>query len=449
MSDGLETCAGDPPVNACAMARELEQTGVDLTVHVIGFDLADQDTSSLQCIAEETGGRYFSASSAGELSTALEAVAAPTPPPGPAIYAFRATQGANGPQIDQGLLWFLTNLATNETPLNAAGSGGGLAGIELAPGTYRIEVLRNTDEQIAAMEFTVAGNAGKTLTLVLALVLPAATVTGPAEAPAGTSVQVTWTGPNGQGDTIAVVKAAAEEREFGNYVYTQDGSPLQLRLPETPGDYEFRYLWSRGTKKVLARAAVTITASQASLEANDTVGIGASLAVTWAGPNNPGDYITIVEPEAKPREYGNYTYTKPGSPLQVVAPDRPGDFEIRYVTGQERRILARRALQVENIEVTLAAAPAVPLGSQVAVAWTGPDNQGDYITIVEPGAKARIYGSYAYTKSGSPAQVRAPETPGTFEIRYISGQSKSILTTRSLVVQSVNVTLSIPPQVPA
>ncbi len=36
VSDGEETCGGDP----CAAAAELEATGVDLTVHVVGFDVS-------------------------------------------------------------------------------------------------------------------------------------------------------------------------------------------------------------------------------------------------------------------------------------------------------------------------------------------------------------------------------------------------------------------------
>ncbi|MHA1524593.1 MAG: vWA domain-containing protein [Alphaproteobacteria bacterium] len=445
VSDGLETCA----VNTCEAARALEATGVDLTVHVIGFDLAGKDTASLQCIAQETGGQFFSAANASELSAALEVVAAPAPPPGPTTYGFRAVEGANGPQIDQGLLWFLTNLATNETPLVAAGTGGGIGDIALLPGDYRIEVLRASDENTAAMDFVVVGQQSRTLTLVLPPYLPAATVSGPAVAPAGTVVQIAWTGPNDAGDYITVVNATASDQVVGGSAYTKKGSPVSLRLPETPGPYELRYLRGKGARRVLGRAAITVTPTPATLAASETIGIGAPVQVAWTGPNNPGDYITIVRPEAKPRIYGNYAYTKPGSPVSVAAPDKPGTYEIRYITAKEKRILARRALVVEKVEVTLGAAPAVPLGSQVAINWTGPNNQGDYITIVKPQAKPKTYGTYAYTKAGSPTQVRAPETPGAYEIRYISGQSKSILATAQLAVQSVTVTLVAPPQLPA
>ena len=69
------------------MARELEGQGIDFTVHVVGFDLRKQDTTSLQCLAEETGGKYLPADSASELGAAIGQVVAevkePKPEPAP------------------------------------------------------------------------------------------------------------------------------------------------------------------------------------------------------------------------------------------------------------------------------------------------------------------------------------------------------------------------------
>lgn len=71
ISDGKETCNMDP----CAVATQLEKDGVNFTTHVIGFDVAKrEDAAQLQCLADNTGGRYFSASNAQELSKALEEV---------------------------------------------------------------------------------------------------------------------------------------------------------------------------------------------------------------------------------------------------------------------------------------------------------------------------------------------------------------------------------------
>ena len=68
ITDGVETCAGDP----CALGRELEQSGVDFTAHVVGFGLQGAETTALQCLATETGGRYFDANDAQGLRDALD-----------------------------------------------------------------------------------------------------------------------------------------------------------------------------------------------------------------------------------------------------------------------------------------------------------------------------------------------------------------------------------------
>jgi Ca-activated chloride channel family protein len=74
VSDGIETCNPDP----CAAARALEEAGVDFTAHVIGFDVRGEADALLQmqCIAEETGGRFLTADNAQELNQALREVTA-------------------------------------------------------------------------------------------------------------------------------------------------------------------------------------------------------------------------------------------------------------------------------------------------------------------------------------------------------------------------------------
>lgn len=85
VSDGVETCAGDP----CAVAKALREAGVDLKIHVVGFDVSGKDAEQLQCIATEGGGQYFTADNAQDLASALTAIQAhvaqnePLPEPEP------------------------------------------------------------------------------------------------------------------------------------------------------------------------------------------------------------------------------------------------------------------------------------------------------------------------------------------------------------------------------
>ncbi len=83
VSDGKETCEGDP----CMAAREATGAGVNLRIHVIGFDVTPEEKSQLACIAEEGKGKYFSAQNSEQLVTALaeveKEVVAPNPAPPP------------------------------------------------------------------------------------------------------------------------------------------------------------------------------------------------------------------------------------------------------------------------------------------------------------------------------------------------------------------------------
>ena len=74
LTDGEETCNGDP----CALGKSLNKDGVNLTVHVIGFQMKNftwmGETSILdvKCLAQETGGLYISAENEEDLVKAFQ-----------------------------------------------------------------------------------------------------------------------------------------------------------------------------------------------------------------------------------------------------------------------------------------------------------------------------------------------------------------------------------------
>ncbi|RWM21795.1 MAG: VWA domain-containing protein [Mesorhizobium sp.] len=82
ITDGLETCKGDP----CALGKELKAAGVDFTVNVVGFGLTADEGKQVACLADNTGGKYIQASDEKALQDALvETIAvAPAPAPEPA-----------------------------------------------------------------------------------------------------------------------------------------------------------------------------------------------------------------------------------------------------------------------------------------------------------------------------------------------------------------------------
>ena len=70
ISDGKETCDPDP----CGTAKELEAQGIDFVTHVIGFNVDKKRDKQLECIANATGGEYFSAKNAAALNEAMKVI---------------------------------------------------------------------------------------------------------------------------------------------------------------------------------------------------------------------------------------------------------------------------------------------------------------------------------------------------------------------------------------
>jgi len=69
LTDGIETCRGDP-VKA---SEDLVAAGLNLRVHVVGFDLGDAPDAVVQLrqVAEKGRGRFYLAESADQLTAAL------------------------------------------------------------------------------------------------------------------------------------------------------------------------------------------------------------------------------------------------------------------------------------------------------------------------------------------------------------------------------------------
>jgi len=70
LTDGIETCGGNP----CAIADSLRKSDIQVTIHVVGFDVGKQDREILMCIPRNSGGQYFSAENPKQLRKALEEV---------------------------------------------------------------------------------------------------------------------------------------------------------------------------------------------------------------------------------------------------------------------------------------------------------------------------------------------------------------------------------------
>ncbi|MEJ6401662.1 VWA domain-containing protein [Yoonia sp. 2307UL14-13] len=431
ISDGVETCNPDP----CAAARTLEETGVDFTAHVIGFDVKDPEAlAQMQCIADETGGQFLTAANASELNLAMTAmVTEPEPAIVTATFAARIND-ENGELITDPLLW---TIQSGDEDLAKDESGNPLS-LGLTPGTYQATAYRLIDEAAQSAEITISGNADVTTTLIFAEALPTATVSAPAAAPAGSTIPVEWTGPNREGDQI--IASRAGETQPRAYERTSSGSPAMLQLPPEPGPHEIHYLLRDRPNKIIASTTIEVTPLTATIDAPDTGVIGETISVEWTGPDYSGDMIVLAQDGGS--SAFNPVRTRQGSPLEMVLPTEPGAYEIRYRMQQGATVLASREITVTDLKAQLTAPDTAIAGETIAIGWDGPNYDRDTITIGEPGENNDI--NYSYTSDGNPVGLQMSPEPGTYEIRYRLRQDREIIATKPITITAPEVSLTAP-----
>ncbi|MET0285663.1 MAG: VWA domain-containing protein [Polyangiales bacterium] len=349
VSDGIESCSADP----CAAAAALEKAGADLTVHVVGFGLKKGELKKLKCVADATGGKYFSANNAAELSGALK-----------------------------------QTVVEQEPPLD-----------------------------------------GK------------ATLTAPARIEVGKDLMVSYTGPGFDGDQVTLAdlgtRAAMLHGALASAfnVSGKSGSG-RLLAPIKPGTYEVRYVIGRET--VAASSRLEVTPATATVQGPASVAAGADFEVSWSGPGNSSDSVTLCPPDsyALASVFGNSQPAREGTRGKVTlnAPSRPGPYELHYeLLGRET--LARQRIEVVPVQATVRGPSSVVVDADFEVRWTGPNNERDYITLARPDVQPAASESLLSARDSKGAgKLRAPSKPGTYELRYVLRNEETLASQAITVV---------------
>lgn len=74
VTDGEETCGGDP----CAVAKALAESQAEVRIDVVGFGLTPDVAKTVRCVAENSGGVYTDAQNGDALVQTLEELIAAT-----------------------------------------------------------------------------------------------------------------------------------------------------------------------------------------------------------------------------------------------------------------------------------------------------------------------------------------------------------------------------------
>ncbi|MEQ9811435.1 MAG: VWA domain-containing protein, partial [Azospirillaceae bacterium] len=195
---------------------------------------------------------------------------------------------------------------------------------------------------------------------------------------------------------------------------------------------------------------ISFPTETASVAAPAEIPAASLFQVTWENPDAADqDYVTIVEAGAPEGTYNDYARVREGNPLEIVAPDALGAFEVRYIDEESRETLGSQAVTLAPISASLDAPAEIAAGSVVRVGWEGPDAPNDYITIVEAGAAEGTYTDYARTRNGSPAEITVPDAIGNYEIRYVVQQSGRTLASLPVTLTAVSASLDAPAEAAA
>ncbi|MGO4853267.1 vWA domain-containing protein [Phaeovulum sp. W22_SRMD_FR3] len=261
--------------------------------------------------------------------------------------------------------------------------------------------------------------------------LPEARLTAPDEAAIGTMVQVGWTGPQEDLDTIEIV--APVDDSYLEYAYVSEGNPVSLQMPGTPGIYELRY--KHQDHSIVATRPITVIEGPLALMAPDQAAVGQLVPIGWNGPNAVYDNIQLRL--AGDDSYVDYAYVASGNPVVLRMPDTAGNYEFTYKFN-DAQVLITRPITVLPAGSTPVLAPAslsgpasAAPGADLYIGWTGPRAAGDRIEIRAPGEAGAL--ASADVEDGTPASLTAPETPGTYELIY-HFQSEDVLARAPLTV---------------
>ncbi|ODU43422.1 VWA domain-containing protein [uncultured Aquimonas sp.] len=440
VSDGEETCNLDP----CQVGRELEAAGVDFTAHVIGFDVANpQHQAQLRCLAENTGGRYFNARNADELSGALGAVVAVStePAPPPATATLEAPESASavssvavrftGP-ADRGDFIGLYRAA--------AGAGENELTYAWVASAENGEVTVPTPAAAGAYELRYVSalrNASVLAQRPLAVTEVEGSIEGPAEASTGTRITVRASGPAAARHWIGFAPAGSDAGAFLDYQRpTGPQSEVELKVPAEPGDYELRYVLNE-SERVLVSRPIKVVAASVYVRGPAEVAAGAVIEVEAAGPIDNGHWIGFAPAGSDAGSYRDYTRPVDGQTrYSLRAPGEPGDYELRYVLNESAAIAASQPIRVLAAQVRLEAPAESAAGMLVPVTVEGPAGGGAWVGFAPVGADDGAWeGEYSgFETSPMSVQLKAPDAAGSYEIKLVSGDGK-VLARRAITLR--------------
>jgi len=268
----------------------------------------------------------------------------------------------------------------------------------------------------------------------ITLVASVPNLTTPDDVEAGENLAVGWSGSPAFGDFVALVPRGGSAADVLSCTAVGVSSECRLTAPSMDAELDLIYVVGKSLV-VSARHPLNSAAPAASLAAPDRIAAGERFEITWSGPEGDEDFLGLALPGSPDDAYLEWGRIEDGNPLTFRAPDKPGVYEVRYVDGETGKALARTRIKVVSIPIELRIPATATAGLRFEVRWTGPATPGDFIAISRSGSHPFQHLDWESTTIGSPLTLAAPQNPGTYEVRYVTGSGREILAFTTIEVR--------------
>ena len=453
ISDGKETCNANP----CDTAAELEKLGVNFTAHVIGFGVDKKTSEQLQCIARNTGGLYFPANNAEQLSVALKQIVAKAK-----VISIRAMDEKNGGIFHKVIDWKLINQDTEEV-ISLKGSGAGVEILLVGDETDKYSKnIVTTKKSITSGNWLVSGTSGNysgetTVTIEnedqLIKVdfnkqLPKVTLKAADEAITGTEIEVSWEVPKGlEGLVNLQIIDDRPKYHASPLKYTKDKTETTLRLPSVAGDYVLRF-YDNEDRIVLAEHPIKLKEAEIIITAPEVAGTGTEIDLSWIAPKDTEAKINLEMVGEKPKFHSNpHYYIKNKKDGVMRMPSIAGDYVLRWYNLSDRQVVIEKPIKLVEEQITITAPDEIGTGTELDISWDAPKTSQAVINLQLADEKPNYHSRpYLYTQNNkdADASMRMPSVAGDYVLRWYNQSDKKIVAERAIKLVKEDIILNAP-----
>ncbi|MEE9455491.1 MAG: VWA domain-containing protein [Paracoccaceae bacterium] len=137
----------------------------------------------------------------------------------------------------------------------------------------------------------------------------------------------------------------------------------------------------------------------------------------------------------------NISESSDQSQISCIAQNTEGLYLTAESTGELKEALETMMMEGEEAHVDSEMTPSAIISPQsarpntrVSIDWSGPNAEGDFVTLALVGSGTMQFKSAASTADGWPAMLTTPDTAGEYEVRYVSGVDNTVLALDTITV---------------